>query len=196
MQMNKMPSVGTTLTYGEAIKAYDRFERSMLEKVYGTEILPAVGLYDLLWQLESLAQKFGIGGKGAFSRLKREIRSFSSERTALANGVNGERFYMLQDESALRQHDETHLFKVGIDGGKLAGDLDEALELLSKESAKTDEYGSACSPDCLERDSDRLGKDPFMKWAGIGFCVMMACLGISMLVHSVFQIGFCSKWFI
>lgn len=196
MKCNDFPKIGTRLTYGEAIAAYDRFERSMLEKVYGTEILPAVGLYDLLWQLESLAQKIGIGGKGAFSRLKKEIRSFSSERTALANGVNGERFYLLQDESALRQHDETHLFKVGIDGGKLAGDLDEALELLSKESAKTDEYGSAYSPDCLERDSDRLGKDPFMKWAGIGFCVMMVCLGISMLVHSVFQIGFCSKWFI
>ena len=41
MQMNKMPSVGTTLTYGEAIKAYDRFERSMLGKVYGTD--PARG---------------------------------------------------------------------------------------------------------------------------------------------------------
>ena len=196
MECNDFPEVGTRLTYGEAIPVYDRFERSMLEKVYGAGLLPAVGLYDLLWQLESLAQKFGIEGKGAFSRLKREIRSFSSERTALANGVNGERFYLLQDELALRQHDETHLFKVGIDGNKLAGDLDEALELLSKESAKTDEYGSACSPDCLERDSDRLGKDPFMKWAGIGFCVMMACLGISMLVHSVFQIGFCSKWFI
>lgn len=196
MKCNDFPKIGTRLTYGEAIAAYDRFERSMLEKVYGAELLPAVGLYDLLWQLESLAQKFGIEGKGAFSRLKREIRSFSRERTALANGVNGERFYLLQDESALRQHDETHLFKVGIDGGKLAGDLDEALELLSKESAKTDEHGDTYSPDCLERDSDRLGKDPFMKWAGIGFCVMMACLGISMLVHSVFQIGFCSKWFI
>lgn len=196
MKCNDFPKIGTRLTYGEAIAAYDRFERSMLEKVYGAELLPAVGLYDLLWQLESLAQKFGIEGKGAFSRFKREIRSFSSERTALANGVNGERFYLLQDESALRQHDETHLFKVGIDGGKLAGDLDEALELLSKESAKTDEHGDTYSPDCLERDSDRLGKDPFMKWAGIGFCVMMACLGISMLVHSVFQIGFCSKWFI
>lgn len=196
MKCNDFPKIGTRLTYGEAIAAYDRFERSMLEKVYGAELLPAVGLYDLLWQLESLAQKFGIEGKGAFSRLKREIRSFSRERTALANGVNGERFYLLQDELALRQHDETHLFKVGIDGNKLAGDLDEVLELLSKESAKTDEHGDTYSPDCLERDSDRLGKDPFMKWAGIGFCVMMACLGISMLVHSVFQIGFCSKWFI
>lgn len=196
MQKNKMPSIGTTLTYGEAIKTYDRFERMMLEKAYGAELLPAVGLYDLLWQLESLAQKFGIEGKGVFLRLKRGIRSFSSERTALANGVNGERFYLLQDESALRQHDETHLFKVGIDGGKLAGDLNEALELLSKESAKTDEYGGTYSPDCPERDSDRLGKDPFVKWAGIGLCVMMVCLGISMLVHSVFQIGFCSKWFI
>ena len=110
--------------------------------------------------------------------------------------MNGERFYLLQDESALKQHDETHLFKVGIDGDRLARDLDEALELLSKESAKTDEYGDTYSPDCLERDSDKLSKDPFMKWAGIGFCVMMICFGILMLVHSVFQIGFCSKWFI
>lgn len=196
MKCSDFPKIGTRLTYGEAIAAYDRFERSMLEKVYGAELLPAVGLYDLLWQLESLAQKFGIEGKGAFSRLKREIRSFSSERTALANGVNGERFYLLQDESALRQHDETHLFKVGIDGGKLAGDLDEALELLSKESSKSDEYGDTYSRDWMERASDKQEKDPFLKWAGIGFCVMMACLGISMLVHSVFQIGFCSKWFL
>ena len=35
-----------------------------------------------------------------------------------------------------------------------------------------------------------------MKWVGIGFCVTMICLGISMLVHLAFQIGFCSKWFI
>ena len=130
MQMDEILSIGTTLTYGEAIRAYDRFERAMLEKAYGAGLLPAVGLYDLLLQLESLAQKFGIEGKGA--RPKREIRSFSSERTALANGVNGERFYLLQDESALKQHDETHLFKVGIDGDKLAGDLDEAFELIKR----------------------------------------------------------------
>ena len=66
MQMNEMPSIGTTLTYGKAIRAYDRFERTMLEKAYGAELLPAVGLYDLLWQLESLSQKFGIERKGAF----------------------------------------------------------------------------------------------------------------------------------
>lgn len=196
MERSDFPEVGTRLTYGEAIPAYNRFERSMLEKAYGAELLPAVGLYDLLWQLESLAQKFGIEGKGAFSRLKREIRSFSSERTALANGVNGERFYLLQDESALEQHDETHLFKVGIDGDRLDRDLDEALELLSKESAKTDEYGDTYSPDWPEPASDKQEKDPFLKWAWIGFCVMMVCLGISMLVHSVFQIGFCSKWFL
>lgn len=43
MQMNKMPSIGTTLTYGEAIKSYDRFARMMLEKAYGAGLLPAVG---------------------------------------------------------------------------------------------------------------------------------------------------------
>lgn len=132
MECNDFPEVGTRLTYGEAIPAYNRFERSMLEKAYGAELLPAVGLYDLLWQLESLAQKFGIEGKGAFSRLKKEIRSFSSERTALANGVNGERFYLLQDQSALKQHDETHLFKVGIDGNKLADDLTKLSSCFRK----------------------------------------------------------------
>lgn len=102
MERSDFPEVGTRLTYGEAIPAYNRFERSMLEKMYGAGLLSAVGLYDLLWQLDSLAQKFGTEGKGAFSRFKREIRSFSSERTALVNGVNGERFYLLRDESALR----------------------------------------------------------------------------------------------
>lgn len=86
--------------------------------------------------------------------------------------------------------------KSGSTGDKLTGDLDEALELLSKEASKSDEYGDTYSPDCLERDSDKQEKDPFLKWAGIGFCVMMVCLGISMLIHSVFQIGFCSEWFI
>lgn len=75
MQMNEMPSIGTTLTYGEAIEAYDRFERTMLEKAYGAELLPAVGLYDLLCQLESLAQKFGIEGKGARGSRGRSGRS-------------------------------------------------------------------------------------------------------------------------
>lgn len=64
MECNDFPEVGTRLTYGKAIPAYDRFERTMLEKAYGAELLPAVGLHDLLWQLESLAQKFGIEGKG------------------------------------------------------------------------------------------------------------------------------------
>lgn len=64
MERSDFPEVGTRLTYGEAIPAYNRFERSMLEKAYGAELLPAVGLYDLLWQLESLAHKFGIEDKG------------------------------------------------------------------------------------------------------------------------------------
>ncbi len=64
MERSDFPEVGTSLTYGEAIPAYDRFGRSMLEKVYGAELLPAVGLYDLLWQLELLARKFGKKARG------------------------------------------------------------------------------------------------------------------------------------
>lgn len=64
MERSDFPEVGTRLTYGEAIPAYNRFEGSMLEKAYGAGLLPAVGLYDLLWQLELLARKFGIESKG------------------------------------------------------------------------------------------------------------------------------------
>lgn len=194
MQVKEMPSIGTMLTYSEAISAYDHFEQSILEKAYGAGLPPAVKLYDLLWELESIAQKFGIEDKGVFSRLKKEICSFSSERTALANGVNGERFYLMQDESALKQHDETHLFKIRFDGDGLVRDLDEALDLLSKEAAKTEEYDDMYSSGWLERNSGRQERDPFLKWAGIGICVLMFCLGISMFVHLVLQVGFCFKW--
>lgn len=66
MERSDFPEAATRLTYGEAIPAYNRFERSMLEKAYGAGLLPAVGLYDLLWQLELLARKFGINrGQGS-----------------------------------------------------------------------------------------------------------------------------------
>ena len=48
MECNDFPEVGTRLTYGEAIPAYNRFERMMLKKAYGNGLLPAVGLYVLL----------------------------------------------------------------------------------------------------------------------------------------------------
>ena len=181
MECNDFPEVDTRLTYGEAIPVYDRFERSMLEKAYGAELLPAVGLYDLLWQLESLAQKFGIEGKGAFSRLKRQIRSFPSERTALANGVNGKRFYLMQDSQALRRHDETHIFKVGFDGEALVGELGEALALLADEAGGGDEYGNVYSPGWPDRGFTNREEDPFPKGLGVGLLVLTVCLGISLI---------------
>ena len=160
MECSDFPEVGTRLTYGEAIPAYNRFERSMLEKVYGAGLLPAVGLYDLLWQLELLARKFGIESKGAFSRLKREIRSFSSERTALANGLNGERFYLLQDEPALRQHDETHLFKVGIDGARSPAISTKLLSCFRKRPQRATSTATRIRPTCRSWLSTSRKKTP------------------------------------
>lgn len=102
---------------GEVIAAYDRFEQAVLRRAYGDGLLPAVRMFDLLWELESLARKFGVEDKAVFARLRKRICTFSSERTALANGVNGKRFYLMQDSQALRRHDETHVFQVGFDGG-------------------------------------------------------------------------------
>ena len=89
MECNDFPEVGTRLTYGEAIPVYDRFERSMLEKAYGAGLRPAGGLYDLLWQLESLAQKFGIEGKGGLLKAQ-EGDSVVFERED-RSGERGER---------------------------------------------------------------------------------------------------------
>lgn len=44
MERSDFPEVGTRLTYGEAIPAYNRFDRSMLERVYGDR-LPVRQLY-------------------------------------------------------------------------------------------------------------------------------------------------------
>lgn len=79
---------------------------------------------------------------------------------------------------------------------RLAEDLDGAFELLSRGASRADEYSKTYSPDRLELNSDKQRKDSFIKWAGIGLCVMMVCFGILMLVYSVFQIGLCSKWFL
>ena len=46
-------------------------------------------------------RKFGVEDKAVFARLRKRICTFSSERTALANGVNGKRLYLMQDSQAL-----------------------------------------------------------------------------------------------
>ena len=69
--------------------------------MYGDGLLPAVRMFDQLWELESLARKFGVEDKAVFARLRKRICTFSSERTALANGVNGKRLYLMQDSQAL-----------------------------------------------------------------------------------------------
>ena len=83
-----LPSgVAQTRPYGEAIAACDRLEQAVLRRAYGDGLLPAVRMFDLLWGLESLARKFGVEDKAVFARLRKRICTFSSERTALANGV-------------------------------------------------------------------------------------------------------------
>ena len=82
--------------------------------------------------------------------------------------MNGERFYLLQDESALKQHDETHIFQVGFDGEALVGELDEALALLADEAGGGDEYGDVYSPDWPNRGSTNREEEPLPQMARSG----------------------------
>ena len=90
----------------------------MLAKVHSEAFIPNVRMYDLMWEIDSIAHKYGIEEEEEFRCLHKAMLEFNSERTALANGVNGERFYLLQDSNALAQHDDTHLFEVKIDGAE------------------------------------------------------------------------------
>lgn len=72
--------------YGETIAAYDRFEQAVLRRAYDDGLLPAVRMFDLLWELESLAREFGVDDKAVFARLRKRICTFSSERTASRTG--------------------------------------------------------------------------------------------------------------
>lgn len=59
--------------------------------------------------------------------------------------------------------------KVRFDVDRLAEDLDEAFELLSKGASRVDECGKTYSPDRLELNSDKQRKDSFINGPESGF---------------------------
>lgn len=65
--------------------------------------------------------------------------------------------------------------------GGTRGELDEALALLA------DEAGDVYSPDWPDRGSTNREEGPFPKWLGVGLLVLTVCLGISLIVHAIFQ---------
>lgn len=60
---------------------------------------------------------------------------------------------------------------------------------LADEAGGGDEYGDVYSPDWPDRGSTNREEDPFPKWLGVGLLVLTVCLGISLIVHAIFQGG-------
>lgn len=190
------PKPGTVLTYANAFKVYRELEGHMLSRVYTPSFQGNVGAYDLITHLEGLASKHGVDDRRKLGSLREMMHRFVSERTALANGVNGTRFYLHGDAAALAKHDETHLFEIGIDGERLCRELDEFIELLGEESAGTDEYADTYSPYPPKRMAARKTEDGFPKWLTVGLCALMTCFGLSALAHAVIQFGILSRWLV
>ncbi len=184
------PKPGTKLTYSKALEAYDTLEKAMLAKVHSEAFIPNVRMYDLMWEIDSIAHKYGIGEEEEFRRLHKAMLEFNSERTALANGVNGERFYLLQDSNALAQHDDTHLFEVKIDGAKLSSLFEASLAVIEKESG--DEYADAYSPESPEMyrvglSSKHRCRSVEEKWLLRSIIGLFCLLGLMTAVHAVMQ---------
>lgn len=190
------PKPGTVLTYADAFKAYRELEGYMLSRVYISSFQGNVGVYDLITHLEDLASKHGVDDGRKLSSLRELMHLFVSERTALANGVNGARFYLHGNAKALAKHDETHLFEIGIDGERLCRELDEFIEFLGEESADADEYADTYSPYPPKRMATRKTNNGFPKWLTVSICALMACFGLSVLTHVIIQFGILSRWLV
>lgn len=190
------PKPGTILTYADALEAYRELEGHIVSRVYAPSFRGNVGAYDLIMHLEDLASKHGVDDRMKLSNLREMMHQFISERTALANGVNGTRFYLHRDAAALAQHDETHLFEIGVDGERLCRELDEFIELLGEESAGTDEYADTYSPYPPKRMAARKTDNGYPKWLAVGLCALMVCLGLSVLAHAIIQVAILSRWLI
>lgn len=190
------PKPGTVLTYADALEAYRELEGSMLSRVYIPSFQSNVGAYDLITHLEDLASKHGVDDRRKLGSLRKLMHRFVSERTALANGVNGTRFYLHEDAEALAKHDETHLFEIGFDGERLCQELDEFIELLGEESADTDEYADTYSPYPPKRMAARKTDNGVPKWLTVGLCTLIACFSLSVLAHAIIQFGILSKWLV
>ncbi|HIY82397.1 hypothetical protein [Rubneribacter sp.] len=184
----QFPKPGTKLTYCDATAAYDNLEDRLLGRAYGPALRPAAEMHDLLWELEALSDKFGIADDGRLASLRRRVHEFTVERTTLANGAHGERFFLRNDASRLAQHDDSGIFEVGVDGEKLLADFDAFIAVLQKEADGTDEYADTYSPSRPIKVIRRPGRsDLASKWLAVGFVFLMTCLGISMVAHLVMQ---------
>ena len=184
------PKPGTKLTYSKALEKYDILEKAMLAKVHSEAFIPNVRMYDLMWEIDSIAHKYGIEEEEEFRRLHKAMLEFNSERTALANGVNGERFYLLQNSNALAQHDNTHLFEVKIDGAKLWSLFEASLAAIEKESC--DEYADAYSPESPEMyrvglASKHRCRSVEEKWLLRSIIGLFCLLGLMTAAHAVMQ---------
>lgn len=184
------PKPGTKLTYGKALEAYDALEKAMLAKVHSEPFIPNVRMYDLMWEIDSIAHKYGIEEEEQFRRLHEAMLEFNSERTALANGVNGERFYLLQNSNALAQHDDTHLFEVKIDGIKLWSLFEASLVAIEKEGC--DEYADVYSPESPEmyhvgHASKHRYRSLEEKWLLRSIVGFFCLFGLMTVVHALMQ---------
>ena len=189
----RFPEPGTKITYAEALSAYDELERYMLSKVYSPSFMGNVEAYDLMWHLEGIASKQGADNGAALHGLRRRLCGFVMERTALANGEGGKRFYLLDDEQALSKHDETHLFEVGIDGEALRDEFDSFLALL-EEGQEGDSYACTYSPKRVERKGGDDEEDPRLKrLVRIGLITLIASLATCAIGYAATSFALCFK---
>ena len=52
------PRPGTRVTYAKAFESYNALEEAMLAKVYNESFIPSVKMYDLMWEIDSVANKY------------------------------------------------------------------------------------------------------------------------------------------
>lgn len=192
------PKPGSKATYREAMEAYDGLEERILKLVFEPGFAQSAGAYDLLQTIEGVAEKYGLSGTEEMARARGSLRGFVCEKTSLANGVNGERFPLMDSPGELDEFDRTHRFEVSVDAEALVGNLEAAIALIGGEADRFDEYADVYSANPVTahqvaRESRRREGDKVDRWFARAMVAAMCCLTVVCALHSAWEIAMIAR---
>lgn len=189
--ISNFPAKGSTITCKEALDAYDELEYRLAGKVFSNALSHFANVRDVELAIASIAERLDEERDPRIDGLRRELGTFAVERTALANGKDGERFRLLPDEDALELYDETHMFEVGIDAEAIEASLDAAIDLImEQETDQFDEYSRVYAP-CSHLSSRTSKSGAVPKWIVAGIVAMTCAIGASAMAISIFNMMIC-----
>ena len=128
-----MPELGDTLSFSEAIRMFNELEHELLSNVFAPDHMNKVKMCEFSRQSREAVEKYGIEKSEMLDGLRKLTHELTVERVALANGRDGDRFYLITEGSDVANYASTHFLTVWLDSELLQKRFHELLSILDKE---------------------------------------------------------------